>query len=97
MMQRLASAYIRGENIGRGPDRGLINEDDAVNALMQTFAVIDQQLQENEMPPDKALHAMQMLMVIHEFIRPIPGSPGDEELFNADLAETAALLRENSP
>jgi hypothetical protein len=97
MMQMLAAYYSRGEDLERGPDRALVDEEVALDAVMQLFAVVDQHLQAGRIPKDNGLHAIQMLMIVREFIRPIPGPPGDEELFEADLAGLAEELRRASP
>jgi hypothetical protein len=96
MMQALAGAYANGEDIGTGPDRGIISEAAALDAVMQVFALIDSQLEAGAMSRERALHGMLMLMGIREHIRSIPGPPGDEALYESDLADLAAMLRELS-
>src|SRR4051794_19507019 len=91
MMQALASAYAHGGHPS-GPQRGIVDKAAALDAVMQVFAVIDEPLQAGEADQGRSLHAMSMLMLIREYIEPLPNPPGDEQLLAGDLRDLAAEM-----
>jgi hypothetical protein len=93
MMQMLASAYAAGETPW-GPNRGIVDRATAVDAIMDLFAALDEPLQTGEpMPQDRLLHSMSMLMLVREYVLPLPSPEGEEELLRADLTDVRDALR----
>ena len=91
MMQALAEAYADGA-VPDGPQRGLVGRRSAMDAVMQLFALIDEEIEAERMPEESILHAMAMLMVIREYVLPLPDPPGDEELLREDLTTLVQML-----
>lgn len=92
MMQHLAGAFANGEH-PTGPERGIVDRDAALDAVMQLFAAIDEPLQAGTLDLNRGLHAMSMLMMVREYIAPLPDPPGDEALFHQDLTKLVGALR----
>jgi hypothetical protein len=92
MMQAIAPVDVGGVPL-KGPERGIVWSDDALKALAQVFAVVDEALQGGRIDFDRGKHAMRMLMVVREYVCPIPDPTGDEALFRADLQQTVDELR----
>jgi hypothetical protein len=66
-----------------------------VDAVMDLFAVLDEQIQTGEqMSQDRLLHSMAMLMLVREYIVPLPSPGEDEELLQSDLRELRDALRQ---
>ena len=91
MMQALAEAYADG-GVPDGPQRGIVGRRTAMDAVMQLFAVIDEEIEAERMPEESALHAMAMLMLLREYVLPLPDPPGDEQLLSEDLSTLAQML-----
>ncbi len=92
MMQALAPIDIGGLPL-EGAEHDIVRRDDALKALAGVFAVVDSALQVGEIDTDRGKHAMLMLMILREYICPIPDPEGDEALFRADLQQTVNGLR----
>ncbi len=70
--------------------------DDALDAVLQVAAVIDHATQAGLIPAEQGAHGAAMLMLIREYIQPLPAVPGpsgDPDEVTPDLAELAKLLR----
>ena len=93
LMQALAAAYADGD-VPEGPSRGIVGRRTAMDAVMQIYAVLDELLDAERVEDEVGLHAMAMLMLIHEYVLPLPDPPGDEALLRSDLTDLTRMLDE---
>jgi hypothetical protein len=92
-MEALASAYAEGDTPW-GPDRDLVSRETAVDAVMDVFATLDALRHGAGLPPNRIEHTLAMLMLIREYIVPLPSPSGEEDLLlQSDLEQLAADLR----
>jgi hypothetical protein len=78
------------------PDRGVVSRQDALDAVMQVAAVIDEQTQAGGIPPGRGVHAAAMLMLIRDHLQPLPRgliTPGGPDMVTPDLQELTQELR----
>ena len=61
---------------------------------MDVFAATDDALQSGLIEPDRGLYIMQMLLLVREYIAPVPDPPGNEALLRVDLAALAEAVAE---
>jgi hypothetical protein len=97
MMQHLMSVAAHHEMPEVPPERGIVNLEDALNAVLQLAAVIDWATQEGHIPPDKGVHAASMLMVVRDYIQPLPpglAADGVTDEATADLDEMVKAIRQ---
>ena len=77
------------------PWRGVVTQQDALDAVLQVGAVIDQATQAGQIPAGAGIHAAGMLMLVREYVQPLP--PGAEangpDPVTPDLQELSAALR----
>ena len=73
----------------------MITRDDALYAAFQLAAVIDEATQAGRIPAERGVHAGAMLMLVREYIQPLPAvrEDGVTDKVTPDLAELATLLR----
>ncbi|TVZ06300.1 hypothetical protein EAS64_02390 [Trebonia kvetii] len=79
-----------------GP-RGVVRRQDALDAVIQVAAVVDEAVHAGAIPVDRGLHAAAMLMVVREFVQPLPpdwDGDGCTDYLNDDLAMMVTALRE---
>lgn len=93
MMEALASAYADGE-VPEGPSRGIVGRRTAMDALMQIYAILEEQLDSEAMEDDVGLHAMSMLLLLREYIFAVPDPPGGEAQMTSDLRDLTRMLDE---
>jgi hypothetical protein len=93
MMQALMAGFAEGESLS-GPERGIVDQRTAADAILLAAATVDEWLQEGLLPPGKSTYVMTMLMVVREHILSLPEPPGDEALLRADLSETVEMIRQ---
>ena len=93
LMQALAEAYADGD-VPEGPSRGIVGRRTAMDAVMQVYAILEEQLADERVPDEVGLHGMAMLMLIREYVFPLPDPPGDEALLRSDLADLTRMLDE---
>jgi hypothetical protein len=91
MMQALAEAYGDG-GIPEGPQRGIVGRRTAMDAVMQLYALLEDELEEGRLSEEGALHGMAMLMLLREYVLPLPDPPGDEDLLAEDIRTLAGML-----
>jgi hypothetical protein len=84
MMQMLAAAYAEGETPW-GPEREIVTRETAADAVVDVFATLHAFLDGEEVPPERLLATFTALMVVREYIVPLPSPEGDEELLQSDL------------
>jgi hypothetical protein len=96
MMQHLMTLAANGKRPEAGPPRGVVTQDDAVDAALVLAAFIDEATQAGRVPAERGVAAAAMLMIIREYIRPLPVVPGGDgaDRVTPDLAELVATLRE---
>jgi hypothetical protein len=80
------------------PDpRNVVQSQDALDAVLQLAAVIDEATQAGRIEQERGKHAATMLMVIRDFIKPLPrglAPDGVTDNLTRDLEEIVAALRQ---
>jgi hypothetical protein len=96
MMQHLMGAAANHAQLTIPEPRGIVQQQDALDAVLQLAAYIDSQLQAGRVDPDMAANAAAMLMLIREHIQPLPKGLDDDgvtDLVIPDLEEKVGYLR----
>lgn len=96
-MQRLMVVYAERQTSEVPGPRGVVQRQDALDAVIQLAAVIDEAVQAGGIPVDRGMHAAAMLMVLREFVQPLPpdwDGDGCTDYLTDDLAMMVAALRE---
>jgi len=99
MMQFLMKAAADQAEPMAPPARGVVTEQDALTAVLGLAAAIDAPAQSGQLSKSQAEHMAEMLMVIREFIRPLPvgtAGAGQPDLVTPDLEESVAAIRSAS-
>ncbi len=92
-MEALAAASAQGDTPW-GPDRDLVSRETAADAVMDVFATLDALRQVVELPPNRIEQTLAMLMLIREYVVPLPSPSGEDDLLlQDDLEQLAADLR----
>jgi hypothetical protein len=96
MMQWLMTAYADREAPQIPEARDVVELQDALDAVVQIAAVISSETEAGHIPVETGKHAAAMLMVIRDYIQPLPiGETGeDDDGVTRDLEEMVASLRE---
>ena len=96
--QRLLMEYLSGGVPAPAAPRDVVQEQDALDAVVLLTAAITEQLQTGRFAPDVASRMGALLMVVREYVRPLPaaGAGGTDQL-GKDLAEMVAVVRSVSP
>src|SRR5260221_11557616 len=97
MMQHLFTRSAHGQPPEIPPARGIVTLQDALDSVLQVGLVIDEATQAGRIPAERGAHAGAMLMLIREYIQPLPRGLADDGVTDdatADLAELAAALRQ---
>lgn len=94
-MQELATQFANGQlEVGEGTDA--VTKRDALDALVQVFAVLDQPLAGNELTLQMVMNAMAFLVTLWDHIATAP-TDGDGTLTRDEIAELVEELRANRP
>ena len=93
LMQAMAAAYAAGD-VPEGPNRGIVGRRTAMDAVMQIYAVLEEQLVDERVSDEVGLHGMAMLMLIREYVLPLPDPPDDGALLSNDLKDLTRMLDE---
>jgi hypothetical protein len=95
MMQHLMILATNERRPEVPPAREVVTGDDALDAVLQVAAVIDEATQAGRIPVERGVHAAAMLMLIRDYVRPLPAVPGDDvtDKVTLDLVELLRLLR----
>jgi hypothetical protein len=96
IMQHLMIRLAHAQTAEQTDPRGIVQLQDALDAILQVAAFIDQAAQSGQVPAEPAVHAAAMLMVARDYIRPLPpGLAGDGQTDRAttDLKKLTAALR----
>ena len=95
LMQHYMTAYAHADALPAADVRGVVELDDALDAVMQVAAVIDEYTRSGDIPTGRGMHAVASLMVIREHLRPGPPSEEDgRDLLAEDLARIVGFQRE---
>jgi hypothetical protein len=98
LMINIMVTYAQGLGpIPIGPDRGVIQRQDTLDAVAQLVALIDEAYNAGVISKNKASFGMLMLMVVHEYVSPLPDAGPDEPQLRADLEEPVEALRRSRP
>lgn len=57
-----------------GANRGIVDLQDALDAVVHVGAVIDEEAQAGAIPPERARFVAALLVVIREYLRPLPAN-----------------------
>ena len=96
-MRRLMVVYARRQASEIPGPRGVVKRQDALDAVIQLAAVVDEAVQAGAIPVDRGMHAAAMLMVLREFVQPLPpdwDGDGCTDYLKDDLAMMVTALRE---
>lgn len=97
MMQYLMAAYAQQVTPEVPAPRHVVQLQDALDAVLQLAAVIDEATQAGRIDRERGKHAASMLMVIRDFIKPLPkglATDGVTDELTDDLEELVAALRQ---
>ena len=97
MMQHLMAAYAQQQAPERPDPRGVVELQDALDAVIQLAAVLDEETQAGRIPAIRAQHAAAMLMLVREYIQPLPrglDADGVTDNLTSDLGGMVMALRE---
>ena len=79
-----------------GP-RGVVKRQDALDAVIQIAAVVDEAVHAGAIPVDRGMHAAAMPTVLRDFVQPLPpdwDGDGCTDYLKDDLAMMVTALRE---
>ena len=96
MMHRLLAHRMQQVPPEVPPQRGVVSLQDALDAVMRSAMVIDEETQAGGMPPDRGVHAAAMLMLVHDHLQPLPRgliTPGGPDMVTPDLQILTEALR----
>ena len=96
-MVRLLVVYADQQTSEIPRPRGIVERQDALDAVIQVAAVVDEAVQAGAIHVDRGMHAAAMLMVLREFVQPLPpewDGDGCTDYLNEDLAIMVTALRE---
>jgi hypothetical protein len=95
MMQHLMIVAAQGRLPDPAPPRDVVTTDYALGAVLQLAAVIDSAMQAGVIPREQADYGAAMLMVIRDYIKPLPvgESAVSTDRVGDDLAAIVAELR----
>src|SRR5664279_1103000 len=92
--QRLVIAFLQGIEPPPAGPRGVVQEQDAVDAVVMVLAIIQEQLQASRIRPEVGTRMAALLMLVRDFVRPLPaGTTAGDDLLTADLAEMVDVVR----
>ncbi len=97
MMQHLMDAYARQRAPEKPDPRGVVELQDALDAVIQLAGVIDEETQAGRIPVVRGQHAASMLMLVREYIQPLPrglDADGVTDSLTTDLGAMVMALRE---
>jgi len=97
MMQYLMAAYAQQQAPEKPGPRSVVRLQDALDAVIQLAAVIDEATQAGQIPAVRGHHAAAMLMLVREYIQPLPrglDADGVTDNLTTDLGGMVMAVRE---
>ena len=97
MMQYLMACMAQRRDPEVPEARGVVKLQDALDALLQVAAVVDEAVQSGRIRRDRGVHAGAMLMLIRDHIQPLPrgiAADGVTDHATPDLKELVTYLRQ---
>lgn len=96
MMQHLMVLAANQKQPEAAAPREAVTREDARDAVLQLAAVIDEATQAGRIPVDRGVNAAAMLMLIRDYVEPLPAVPGDDgkDRVTPDLVEVLSGLRQ---
>jgi hypothetical protein len=93
--KQLILSELSGTTSAPSVPRELVQEQDAVDALLLAFAAIQEQVQASRMAPEAGARLAALLMLVRDFVRPLPPgiAPDGNDLLTVDLAEMLKAVR----
>ena len=93
--QRLVIAFLQGIEPPPAGPRDVVQEQDAVDAVVMVLATIQEQLYACQIRPEVGSRMAALLMLVRDFIRPLPAAATADgrDLLTADLAEMVDVVR----
>jgi len=93
--QQLLIARLGGSEPPPADPRGVVSEQDAVDAALMLSAAIDEQVLASRISPAAAARMAALLMVVRDYVRPLPpGLAADgSDLLTQDLSEMVRAVR----
>jgi hypothetical protein len=93
VMQALLGAYAQQRAAPSAPPRGVVEEQDAVDAVVNLAAVLDKNLRDGRLSENSAAHMAALLMLIRDHIRPLPPGPAGPDAPDGAAADGAGQDR----
>lgn len=98
MMQVLLGHVANNEVPTPADDRGIVNKQDALDAVISLAGFLDANYQAGRIDANDAEHMASMLMVIREYVRPLPVGlvqtpDGEADGVTRDLQEMVDAIR----
>jgi hypothetical protein len=96
MAQHLLIAQVHDQPLATAAPRGVVEKQDAVDAVFQLAAALDELVQGGAPPVERGMWMMSLLMVIRDYIEPLPpglDNDGVTDLVTPDLAEMVSAIR----
>jgi hypothetical protein len=97
MMQFLMAGAAQHRDPEVPEPRGVVELQDALDSVLQVAAVVDEAVQSARIRRDRGVHAAAMLMVIRDYIKPLPpgiAEDGVTDHATSDLRELVGYLRQ---
>jgi hypothetical protein len=98
MLQHLLAALAQGKLHPQAENpRDVVEKDDALDAVVQIAAALDELAQNGVIPLDRATWIASLLMVVRDYIQPLPpglAADGVTDNLTPDLAEMVTALRQ---
>jgi hypothetical protein len=93
--QQLLISRMHGSETPPAAARGLVTEQDAVDAALLLFAVIEEQVRGSRIALETAARMAALLMLIRDHVRPLPPGIAEDgtDLLTRDLAEMVEVVR----
>lgn len=97
MAQHLIFAQVQGQELGTVEPRGVVEKQDASDAVLYLAVALDELVQNGVLPVERGSWIMSLAMVARDYIEPLPLGMSEDGLIDevdADLAEMVDAIRE---
>ena len=98
-MQSLLVSFATGAQPQVPPERQVVEQKDALDAVIHVAAALDELTQMGSIPTERGKWIVSLLMVLREYVEPLPpglSEDGSTDLLTADLQEMVNVLRQGS-